>query len=267
VSRVQRSIRTAAALARDLRVLGLRPGDTVLVHSALSRVGWVPGGAPAVVQALRDVVGTDGTLVVPTQTADNSDPAGWQHPPVPEDWWPVIREHTPGFDPAVTPSGGMGRLPEAVRTWPGAVRSSHPQTSFAALGARAAQVVGVHDLDSRCGERSPLATLELLDARVLLLGAGFGSCTTFHLAEYRVPDLPRATHGCAVLTEAGRAWVSYEDVDLDEEDFDRIGVAFQETGQVATGPVGDATCHLFGVRDAAAFAAGWIAANRGAAGS
>ena len=147
--------RTRASLAGDLRRLGLESGDIVLVHSSLSSLGWVCGGAVAVVRALLDTVGPGGTAVVPTQTGDNSDPKHWQHPPVPRSWWPVIREHMPAFDPAVTPSRGMGVIPEVVRTWPGAVRSDHPHTSFAAVGPAAAELMAGHRLDSELGEESP----------------------------------------------------------------------------------------------------------------
>ena len=75
----------------------------------------------AIVQALLEVLGE-------THTSENTDPATWQNPPVPESWWSVIREQSPGFDPVLTPaSRWMGILAETIRTWPGAVRSDHPQ--------------------------------------------------------------------------------------------------------------------------------------------
>jgi len=257
-------IHTRPEIAAGLRDLGVAPGDLLLVHTSVKALGWIPGGAVAVVQALRDAVGADGTIVVPTQTAGNSDPSAWQHPPVPAEWWPVIREHTPAFEPAITPSEWMGKVPEVVRTWPGARRSAHPQTSFAALGPLAEQVVAVHDLDSQCGERSPLATLERLGARVLVLGADFGSCTAFHLAEYRVPGAaPTKTDGAAVRTEGGgRTWATYEDLDLDEDDFEQIGEALLATGSVRTGRVGAADCHLVELSTAVAFAVGWMTGHR-----
>src|SRR5579862_4147659 len=61
------------SLARDLRSLGVIPGQTLLVHASLRQIGWVSGGADEVVAALRQVLGRDATLVVPTSTADNSD--------------------------------------------------------------------------------------------------------------------------------------------------------------------------------------------------
>jgi aminoglycoside 3-N-acetyltransferase len=260
----RRALHPRSALAADLGRLGVRAGAVVLVHSSMKALGYVPGGTVAVAQALRDAVGPAGTLVVPTQTGENSDPAGWSRPPVPEAWWPVIRAETPAFDPALTPGRHMGALTEQLRTWPGAVRSDHPTTSFAAVGARAAEVVAVHDLDSQCGERSPLATLERLGARVLLLGAGFAACTGFHLAEYRVPGAARRTaHSGAVRTpDGGREWVTWDDLDVDDEDFERIGAAFLVTGAVASGPVGAAIGHLFDLAEGVAFATRWMSENR-----
>lgn len=260
-------LHTAAELARDLAALGVRRAETLLVHTSVNALGFLPGGPVAAVLALQQALGPDGTIAVPTQTGHNSDPAGWQHPPVPESWWPVIREHTPAFDPARTPSTHMGAVPEIVRHLPGARRSSHPQTSFAAHGPRADEIVAVHDLQNQCGERSPLAALERIGARVLLYGAGFDSCTAFHLAEYRVPGMPRKVHGSAVSDDGGRRWASYEDIDLDEDDFERIGEAYVATGAVSSGRVGEATAHLFGLREGVAFAVQWMTANRANAGS
>ena len=253
--------RTRVSLARDLAGLGLRPGETVLLHSSLSALGWVCGGAQAVVQALLDTLGPTGTLVVPTQTMDNSDPSQWRNPPVPESWWPTIRDHTPGFDPHATPSAHMGRIPELVRTLPGAVRSPHPQTSFAAVGPRAHALLDHHPLTCRLGDESPLG--RLLDARVLLLGTGYDSCTAFHLAEYRVPAPRTEPVGCAIATpDGGRAWAAFTDTALDSDDFPALGEAFEATGAVTTGPVGSATARLFPVADAVAFATSWLTAHR-----
>lgn len=255
--------RTAASLTLHLNHLGVRPGDTLLVHTSLRSLGWVCGADQAVVQALLDAVGPTGTLVVPTQTSDNSDPAGWVNPPVPEAWWETIRAETPAFDPAITPSLHMGRVPERLRTWPGAVRSAHPQTSFAALGPNAAELMHPHPLESALGEDSPLARLEKADAKVLLLGAGYDSCTAFHLAEYRVPNPPTEPSSCAVRTPEGkREWVTYTGVALDESGFPALGAAFEATGAVTVGRVGSATARLFPLPAAVAFATTWLTENR-----
>lgn len=168
----------------------------------------------------------------------------------------------PAFDPALTPATGLGVIAETVRTWPGSVRSGHPHTSFAAVGARAAELMAGHEPECQLGERSPLVALELLDAKVLLLGAGFGSCTTFHLAEYRLPNPPMFEFGTAMNTSMGRQWIAYVDVATDSDDFEELGAAYEQAGAVTTGKVGEADCRLFPVRDAVRFAVGWLRENR-----
>jgi len=254
---------TRELVVRDLRRLGVPVNATLIVHSSLRSLGWVCGGAETVIQALLDVLGPDGTLVVPTHTANNRDPSRWTDPPVPEAWWAVIRENMPGFDPSSTPSFGVGVIPEQVRTWPGAVRSAHPQTSFAAVGPRAEWIVERHHLDSQLGEASPLARLEQDGAWVLLLGVGFDRCTAFHLAEYRIPEPPTRENSCAIMTPAGRRWVTYTGIALDDGDFAELGRDFEtRTGVVLRGTVGSAECGLFPLRDAVAYAQQWLGPQR-----
>ncbi|HZM82964.1 MAG TPA: AAC(3) family N-acetyltransferase [Candidatus Limnocylindrales bacterium] len=259
----QTSPHTIDSLASDLRALGLAAGDVAMVHSSMRSLGFVAGGSQAVVRALLDVVGPGGTLVVPTHTPENSDPAGWRNPPVPEAWWPAIREHTPGFDPARTPSRWMGLTPETVRAWPGMRRSDHPQVSCAAIGFHAEQIVASHPLEDAHGERSPLGAINRLDGKVLLLGCSHGSNTSLHLAETRRESPPRGTAGAAVLgpDSAGR-WVTWEEVAVDEDDFERLGAAFEATGAVTIGRVGEATARLMSQRALVEFGVAWIAANR-----
>jgi aminoglycoside 3-N-acetyltransferase len=253
---------TRRSLAGDLRRAGVRPGEVLIVHSSLSALGWVVGGEVAVVTALLDALGPEGTLIVPAQSFGNSDPAVWSRPPVPEQWWPVIRANMPPYDPATTPTRGMGRIVEAVRTWPGAVRSAHPQASFAGIGARAGELLARHDLDCRFGARSPLPAIEAAGGRVLLLGVSFDSCTCLHLAETRVPDAPTEELSCSVATPDGPAWVTFTDTVAHEGDFVALGTAFTATGGVRLERVGAAEARIFGVAEVVAFATGWIQANR-----
>lgn len=212
--------RPAAAALADL---GVRAGSTLLVHASLRRAGL---SAATVLGALREALGPDGTLVVPAFTAGNSDTS------------PAYRERTqnmtdrqraahhadmPPFDPVHSPSQGMGVLAEAVRCERDAVRSAHPQTSFAAVGARAAELLADHDEDCHLGERSPLARLYAAGARVLLIGVGYEVCSALHLAEYRISGAPWREYRCVVLRDGTRRWISYKDVDLDDSDFGSLG--------------------------------------------
>jgi len=248
---------TVGTLTAQLRELGVRRDAVVLVHSSYKSLGEVIGGPQAVVEAL---LAAAGTLVVPTHTPENSDPADWGNPPVPEAWWEPIRRETPGFDPARTPaSRWMGRLAELVRTWPGARRSDHPQVSFAAVGPRAAAVVDGHSLTDNLGEASPLGAIYRMDGQVLLLGVGHDANTSLHLGETRQPSPPTHTAGSAVR---GRGWTTWTEVDVDASDFGVLGEAFEQTGAVTVAPVGAATARLMAQRAAADFATAWIRAHR-----
>ncbi|MEU1853060.1 AAC(3) family N-acetyltransferase [Streptomyces sp. NPDC019990] len=248
---------TRDTLRTQLGELGVRPGETLLVHSSLRALGWVNGGAVTVVRGLLDALGPEGTLVVPTQTGDLSDPSLWGDPPVPAQWWPAIRATMPAYDPRITPSRGVGVVPETVRTWPGALRSAHPQTSFAAVGRDAAEVTEGHAPDCRLGERSPLAKLETMGARVLLLGAGYASCTCFHLAEYRIPS-PRVTVG----RPGPQGWETVTEVSITSDRFDELGHDFERDRPVVRGKVGAAEARLFPVAEAVAYAERWLAVHR-----
>jgi len=234
--------RTLRSLTADLQRLGVEPGSTVLVHSSLSKIGWVAGGAVAVVQALLAAVGPEGTLVMPAHS-NMSNPKGWQNPPVPESWWQVILDERPPFDPRTTPTRGMGAIAECFRSWPGARRSDHPEVSFAALGPNAEAITADHERDFMLGEGSPLARLYELDACVLLLGVGHANNTSLHLAEYR-----SGVRGRDPLA-------MQEDIDLDADVFEELGAAW---GGGVRGLVGSAESQLFRQRDAVDFAVAWL---------
>ena len=76
IARTRRPI-TVDSLATELAELGTSEGDVVLVHSSLSSLGWVNEGAVAVVQALIQAVGESGTIVMPSQSWQISDPIKW----------------------------------------------------------------------------------------------------------------------------------------------------------------------------------------------
>ncbi len=255
---------TVGSLTADLRALGTLDGRVTIVHSSLSALGWVAGGAQAVVEALVAAAGPDGTLVMPTQSGQLGDPADWSNPPVPAEWIDTIRADTPAFDPHLTPTRSMGAVVECFRHSPATMRSEHPTESFAAMGPLADQIVAGHRFEDGLGESSPLAKLYELDAHVLLLGVGHENNTSLHLAEHRADWQPkvRAQIGAPMMVNGERRWVTADVLEPNEDDFDQIGAALAATDIESVGSVGTGTGRLMRVRAVVDFAADWMTQHR-----
>lgn len=254
---------TRARLAADLTGLGLGPGSIVMVHTSLRSLGWVVGGEQTVLDALRDAVGVDGTIVMPAQSWQLCDPAFLQDQPA--DWWQTIRDNLPVYDPDITPTRTMGVVAELFRTIPGTLRSTHPHRSIAANGPAAATITAVHDLDSPAGERSPLRALYDLGASVLLLGTTPATLTALHLAEQRAtwPGRHLVRNGAALMRDGARRWVSWDELWPEDDDFPDVVEAFTAGGgDCRAGTVGDALSQLIAVRPLVDFAADWFSAHR-----
>jgi aminoglycoside 3-N-acetyltransferase len=247
-------------LAAALAGLGVRRGGVLLVHASLRGSGLRDTDLLA---ALRDALGPQGTLVVPAFTPENSATSPAHRAAIAdltEDQVVAFRAAMPPFDRARTGCPAMGRFAECVRTSPGAVRSDHPQTSFAALGPRAAELLTGHHPHCHLGERSPLARLYAADADVLLFRVGFEVCTAFHLAEYRRGrPVPLRDYRCVVGRPGN--WITYQDVELDDSDFAAIGAALPGDA-VRRGSVAGRPVSLLGLRRAVDHAERWMAEYR-----
>jgi len=151
----------APAIARsrllaDLRALGVREGSALMVHVRMSALGWVIGGSGTVVSALLEALGPEGTLMAYASWQEHVYHAG--------EWPPEHRDaylaEPPVFDPATAEAArDHGRIPERVRTWPGAERSVHPEASMVAIGRLARELTADHPQDDGYGPDSPLGRL------------------------------------------------------------------------------------------------------------
>jgi aminoglycoside 3-N-acetyltransferase len=132
---------TRSMLIEDLKALGVRPGQVVMLHASVKAVGWVVGGPDVILHALREVLGPDGTLMMYV---------GWEDGTYEMDSWPEAKrraylEDCPPFDPATSRAViGWSILTEYLRTTPGARRSENPEASMAAIGAKAGWLTADH---------------------------------------------------------------------------------------------------------------------------
>ena len=161
---------TRSDVVAGFRATGVDVAAVVIVHSSLSSMGRVDGGAPAVVEALLEVVGPDGTLVMPTLCQKAK-----------ERRFEVWDIHTSPSD--------VGLVTETFRTWPGAVRSDHATHSVAALGPLAHEITAGHATagprpgpwgDRAFGHGSPWEHLDRLNAHYAFLGVTFSVLTLGH---------------------------------------------------------------------------------------
>ena len=249
-----------------LRSLGLEKGDTVMVHTTLSKIGYVCGGAQTVIEALTQTVGGEGTIMMPSQSWKNLDPEDGVHWDVDRQYWQVIRDNWPAYDKHLTPTNTMGAVAEMFRSWPGAVRSDHPARSVAAWGKHAQELTQGHDLSNIFGDGSPLGRLYDLDGKVLLIGVGYEKNTSLHLADARAeyPGKHTCVEHSAVTENGKRVWKAYETLFVDGEDFEKIGEAFEHSSSagVSRAMLGGAQLRLMSQRALVDFAVGWIEANR-----
>src|SRR5690554_2409037 len=224
---------TIADILDDLRKLGIKEGDRVLVHTSLSKVGMLEGGPAAFVEAIVSAVGNEGLAVFPTFTGTAQDSA----------------ENPPYFDVRETPCW-TGKVPEAARRREDAIRSLHPTHSVVAIGADTKQLVKDHEkVETPCSHCSPFMKLAENSGKILLVGVDHNSNTTFHTAEeladcpyHMLPEPALATvvdyqgKEHKILT-ALHKWGT-------ERDFNRLEEEFIKQGIQRNGKIGNALCRL-----------------------
>ena len=185
---MDRRLRSEALMQNDilqsLENGGIRQGDVLLVHSSLSRLGYVKGGATTVVAALLSGVGPTGTIGAPTFWGDTT----------------IYQGGNRVFDVKNSPTI-LGSIAEAIRIHPSAKRSMHPTHSAAFIGPMADYLTKDHHLDNTpVGPGSPYMKLTHVGGRILLLGVTLEYLTNFHTIEDVIPDFPVKVYLAQPLT-------------------------------------------------------------------
>jgi aminoglycoside N3'-acetyltransferase len=235
---------STAELAGQLRALGVHAGDPLMIHASMRRVGPIERGALGLIDALRQVIGPAGTLLM-VLSADESEP----------------------FDALLSPVDvdDMGVLAEVFRTYPGVSVNDHPADRFAAIGPAARYLLKPTRLHDYHGPGSVLERLTAHGGKVLRLGANPDTVTLTHYAEYLadVPDKLRVRRRY-VRADTGEVWIeSLDDTDgiatWDQGDyFAQVFLGYRATGAVRVGPVGRCEAELFNAEPFVRFSVGWL---------
>ena len=222
---------TTADIVAGLHALGIQEGDLLQVHSSLSALGYVQGGAEAVVDALLQAVGASGTVMVPT----------FNHGTVAV------------FDPATSPSVS-GAISEAFRHRPGAHRSVHPTHPYAAIGPLADSLTSEHLELLTFDRRSPLGKLADLGGWVLLLGVGMDRNTAAHIGEQlaNVPCFADRELPCKIVGPDGSIQEAWSVIWRDGPCFiewEPLENTMRERNMIRDGRIGTAAVHLMRAKD------------------
>lgn len=228
-----RPVVTKSDLVDAYSALGVRRGGLLLVHSSLSSLGMVRGGEHAVIDALLEVVGPHGLLAMPTHT------------------WSTVNAEQPVFHETLSPSV-TGRITEALRHRPSAVRSRHPTHSVAAIGPDAVDYCRGHELFSTpCSRSSPYGRVVEAAGQVLLIGVGLDSFTLMHAFEEwaEIPWLFNRVEALFVLTASGSTLTvasqrHTNDPYYEERDFPSLEPVLRDGTAMRCAQVGNATLRL-----------------------
>jgi aminoglycoside 3-N-acetyltransferase len=261
--RETKSFQSVETLKQQLQTLGIKVGDSIMVHSSIKSMGWIAGGAKAVIDALMETITPEGTIVMAAQSAENSEPSNWMLPPVPSDWHEPIRQHLPAYDPYLTPLRGMGKIAECFHRHPKTIRSYHPVHSFMAWGKHAEQWMMEHPLEDSFGMGSPLGAFVNENVKVILIGVGYDSCTALHLSEYLLDSKTYSNQGAAMLVDGERLWIEYQSTDVDSDRFPELGEAFEKINpnDFCVGKLGRADCRIIQMKPLVDFGTVWLKEN------
>jgi aminoglycoside 3-N-acetyltransferase len=230
---------TKETLLADLKKIGLASGDSVLVHSSLSKIGFVPGGAATVIDALFEAVGAEGTLLFPTFPAKGKNKTH-------------LEEH-PFFDIVNTPSQ-MGSITEYFRKLPNVYRSFHPTDPVSAKGPLAEYYTSTHyNQLTPYNEYSPFRKLCDKKGKILMMGTTLnGACTNLHTLEdavnFRYPVYDEKIVDVKMIDEAGKTSTVKTKVHNPEysvkRNCDALKPLFEKENVLTNGTIGSAKSML-----------------------
>ncbi len=232
-------------LVTQLKDMGIQQGDTLLMHTSLRSLGDVRDRSATLLNAVLNVIGVEGTLMVPTFTASCADSTENM---TDESERNALRMLTPSFNRKTSPSDVhlTGYFSEEVRNHAGSKRSDHPIYSFASIGAQAEFLTQSTPLSYPLGSSGPLHKLHQLDGKVLLVGVDQTVNISLRLAEIwaKCPYIHRSIE----VKSADNRWVKVEGVLQCRTGFERITPLLRNSRIMKTGRLGDADCYIMSHR-------------------
>ena len=247
------SVLNAEDIKKQLLHLGIKQGDVLEVHASMKAIGYILGGSNTILDALLDVTGYEGTLVMSAQAYGNSEPAYFENPPVDVSLYQKIRQTHPVYQSKFEDIRYMGALATSFQKRPAVYFSNHPIASFMSIGKHAKWITQSHPLQDEFGLKSPLARMVELKAKVMLIGVDYEVCTGMHLGEHLSGKRPLQIQGSRMNVSGKEEWVKFLTPAYDSAAFNPIGRAMEMQNKTQVGLVGNAVTKVFDLETAVRF--------------
>ena len=213
-------------LTDQLRAIGLRRNDIVLIHSSYKSLG-IPHPEDFILAVL-EVIGDQGTLLMPALS----------YLQIP------ANVHNTNTTPTC-----VGYLTEYFRKRPGTLRSLHPTHSVCGIGYQVHALLDSHKEDTTpCGQNSPFNKLFYQKGKILMVGCGLKPNTSMHaVEEYAHPPYLFGPPTVYTITDAQgktfeKTYTRHNFKGYDQR-YDRVNGILRDQG-LKTGLIGKATSHL-----------------------
>lgn len=157
-------------LIDDLALMGLKSGDHLGLSLSLKSIGYVKGGPKTIIEALLEVVGPDGTLMMNAYTEF------FYLAEVRLGWTDYVYNYR-------STRVNTGIVPETFRQWEKSIRSKHPTHSNVAFGKYASALLAGHD--ENASAYLPYSRLSEINGKYLAIGIGERLVGFRHQAQYK----------------------------------------------------------------------------------
>lgn len=151
-------------LIQDLLTLGVKKGDLLYIKASMKSLGRVEGGANAFIDAVLDVVGKEGTIIVSSFVKVKPLSHLKRHKDIIYD---------------INTASYAGAVGNAIMKYPDVELSRHPVQKFAAIGKLAKKLMGDHTENSYAYD--PLRVMAEIGGKGLIVGKDVIGVGTTHV--------------------------------------------------------------------------------------
>ncbi len=231
-----------------LQRIGVKKGMLLYVFASMKPFRYVVGGAQSIIEALMELVGYDGTLVMAAPTRHLCDPVEIRK--VPRDQVAEARRNALPFNKKLSAPSGVGEVAIQFMRNDAVLRSNHPMVSFLAWGKYAKLIIEKHPLHFGMNQDSPLGKIREYNGYVVNIGVDYDRCEIFHLVQYQTMKCPIRIYSCPIEKSGATSWIQILDLELSSEGYNEVGKLMEDKQIVKATDLGKSFCRLYSAKSA-----------------